>query len=117
MKNIVWIAILVVVFIVCVGLSLPFFSTTESSLAEIYSDGELLHRVDLSMDQSFTVESEYGTNVVTVKDGKIAVTEATCPDHYCMQRGFCNGGTMIVCLPNRLVIQFVDGEIIDGAVG
>ena len=117
MKNVVWIAILAVIFIACVGLSIPFFSTTEASFAEIYSDGALLHRVDLTVDQSFTVESEFGTNVVTVQDGKIAVTEATCPDHYCMQRGFCNGGTMIVCLPNRLVIEFVDAEIVDGAVG
>ena len=56
-------------------------------------------------------------NVVTVKDGKIGVTEATCPDHYCMNRGFCSSGTQIVCLPNRLVIRFVGEQEIDGVSG
>ena len=59
-----------------------------------------------------------GTTICAVcKDGKIAVTEASCPDHYCMKRGFCNSGTEIVCLPNRLVIQFLDAQEIDAAVG
>ena len=87
------------------------------NFAEIYSDGELVEKVNLKVDRVLTVESEFGTNVVTVKDGKIAVTQATCPDHYCMQRGFCDSGRSIVCLPNRLVIEFVDGREIDGAVG
>ncbi len=117
MKNIGWIAILAVIFVACIGLSLVFFQSTQADFAEIYSDGKLIEKVNLKEDRVLTVESEFGTNVVTVKDGKIAVTQATCPDHYCMQRGFCDGGTMIVCLPNRLVIEFVEAEIVDGAVG
>ena len=117
MRNIGWIAILAVIFVGCIGLSLMFFRSTEADFAEIYSDGVLVEKVNLQVDRVLTVESEYGTNVVTVKDGKIAVTQASCPDHYCMQRGFCDGGTMIVCLPNRLVIEFVEAENVDGAVG
>ncbi|MBQ5653356.1 MAG: hypothetical protein IIV28_00995, partial [Alistipes sp.] len=30
--------------------------------------------------------------MITVQDGKIGVSEATCPDHYCMKRGYCNSG-------------------------
>ena len=85
--------------------------------AEIWSDGRLCARVDLSTDQTFTIESQYGTNVVKVQGGKIAVTEADCPDHYCMQRGYCNSGAQIVCLPNKLVIRFVGKTEVDGAVG
>jgi len=58
-----------------------------------------------------------GHNVVTVKDGRIAVTQANCPDHYCMDRGFCNSGSPIVCLPNRLVIEFSGEQEIDFVVG
>ena len=85
--------------------------------AEIWSDGELLRTVPLSKDEVFTVQTETGINVVTVRGGKIAVTEASCPDGYCMKRGFCDSGTDIVCLPNRLVIRFTGKSEVDGAVG
>jgi hypothetical protein len=58
-----------------------------------------------------------GHNVVTVKGGKVAVTEATCPDHYCMKRGYCDGGADIVCLPNRLVLKFIGEQEVDFVVG
>ena len=69
------------------------------------------------VDQQLTVESENGTNVITVKDGKVAVTEADCPDGYCMERGFCSGGAQIVCLPNRLVLHFIGQSDVDFVVG
>ena len=117
-KSRVWILILAAVLAVSVVLSLPLLLPGEAaSFAQIRSDGELIATVDLSQDQTFPVVSQYGTNIVTVSDGKIAVTEADCPDHYCMDRGFCNSGTMIVCLPNKLVIEFVGGNGVDGAVG
>jgi len=55
--------------------------------------------------------------MIHIKDGKIGVTEANCPDHYCMHRGFCNSGAQIVCLPNKLVIRFVGAPEIDMVVG
>ena len=69
------------------------------------------------MDQEFTVTVENGTNTITVKDGKIAVTEADCPDQYCVRQGFCNGGKQSVCLPHKMVISFMGESEIDGAVG
>ena len=118
MKSKVWIVILIAVFAVCAALSLPLLLPGEAArYAEIRSDGVLIRRVDLQVDRELRVESKEGTNVITVRDGRIAVTQASCPDHYCMDRGFCNSGTMIVCLPNKLVIEFVGGDGIDGAVG
>ena len=118
MKNKGWIILLAAVFVVCLALSaVLLLPGKDAAFAEVRSDGELIATVDLRVDQEFTVESEFGTNVITVKDGKIAVTQASCPDHYCMDRGFCSSGTMIVCLPNRLVIEFVEGQTVDGAIG
>ena len=99
---------------VCIALSLPLLRTQQARFARITSRGEVVKTVDLSIDQEFTVD---GKNTVTVKDGKIDVTWADCPDHYCMKRGFCTGGTNIVCLPNRLVISFVGEQEVDAAVG
>ena len=119
MKTKTWIFIFALILIVCLGASFFFLAPGEASTqAEITSHGQLVKTVDLHIDQEFTVDTDHGGhNVVTVKDSKIAVTEANCPDHYCMDRGFCAGGAQIVCLPNRLVLRFVEKQEIDGMTG
>lgn len=119
MKTKYWIWILCGVLAVCLGLSAVMLIPGEDmAFAEITSQGQKLKRVDLRIDQTFTVTTaQGGHNVVTVKDGKIGVTEADCPDHYCMARGMINRGAQIVCLPNRLVITLVGEPEIDGIAG
>ena len=119
MKTKHWILIFAAVLAVCLGLSaMLLIPGEEAAYAEITREGKLLKTVDLRIDQTFTIEAEEGGyNVITVKDGKIGVTEATCPDHYCMHRGMCSSGAQIVCLPNKLVITFVGEPEIDGVAG
>ncbi len=118
MKTGYWVAIFCALLVICGALSLFLLGEADpAQQVEIWSDGKLLRTLSLAMDQELTVESANGTNVVTVRDGAVAVTEADCPDGYCMQRGFCHGGTEIVCLPNRLVLRFVGEQEIDGIVG
>ena len=118
MKTRTWILLLAGLMAVCLGLSAFLLRPREADLAEISSQGKVLKTVDLHLDQEFTVTTpEGGSNVITVRDGKIAVTQANCPDHYCMDRGFCSSGAQIVCLPNRLVIRFVGVQEIDAVVG
>ena len=114
MKTKTWIILFAVIAAACIALSLPLLRQEEARFAEITSKGQLVKTVDLQIDQEFTVD---GHNTVTVQGGKIAVTWADCPDHYCMKRGFCSGGTDIVCLPNRLVISFVGEQEVDAAIG
>ena len=103
-KTRVWICLLVGLFLV--GLALLLWPQEPARTAEIWSDGVLLQRVSLAQDQSFSVESPYGTNTITVQGGRIAVTQSDCPGGDCMQTGWQDGGRPIVCLPHRLVIQF-----------
>ena len=119
MKTKTWILLLCLLLIACAFLSLFLLRPGESAnFAEVVSDGNVVKTVDLRMDQSFTVDAPNGgSNTVTVRDGRIAVTAADCPDHYCMERGFCSSGTPIVCLPNRLVIQFQGEQSVDAAAG
>ena len=118
MKTKTWIMIIAGALAVCLGLSIWVLWPGEpAARAEIWVDGGLYRTVELGTDQEFTVVSENGSNTVTVKDGKIAVTAADCPDHYCMERGFCDSGAQIVCLPNKVIIKFVGEQEIDGAAG
>ena len=117
MKTKLWILLIGVVLAVCLALSAALLRPDSAQSAQVFSDGQLLYTLDLRIDTVKTVESPFGTNVITVKDGAIAVTEADCPDGYCMDRGYCTGGVQIVCLPNRLVIRFGGEQEVDGAVG
>ena len=119
MKTKTWIALIAAIAAVCLGLSVfLLLSGDDAVYAQISSGGKVVKTVDLRIDQQFNVIGETGgSNTVTVRDGRIAVTEADCPDHYCMERGFCGGGTPIVCLPNRLVIRFLGEQSVDAAAG
>lgn len=118
MKTKTWIVLFAALLLVCGGLSFCFLMPKEAAgFAQITSHGQIVKTVSLYQDQQFTVGIDGDFNVITVSDGKIAVTEASCPDHYCMKRGFCNSGTDIVCLPNRLVISFLGEQEIDAIAG
>lgn len=114
MKTKYWLALFAVIIVVCLVASIPLLTGQDAAFAEVYSNGKLVSTISLAVDQEFTVEDK---NTVTVRDGKIAVTWADCPDHYCIDRGFCSGGADIVCLPNRLVISFVGEQPLDGVSG
>jgi hypothetical protein len=119
MKTRTWILVFALILAVCLGAGFYFLMPGDpSTLAEITSHGQVIKTVDLRINQEFTVGNDSdGYNVITVKDGKVGVTEASCPDHYCMKRGFCNSGTEIVCLPNRMTIRFLGQQEIDAMIG
>ena len=119
MKTKIWLIAIGCLLIACLGLTAVLFLRGEpAARAEIRSGGKLVKIVDLSVEQSFTVTTAAGgENVISVRDGKIAVTEASCPDHYCMARGYCDSGAQIVCLPNRLTITFLGETEVDLALG
>lgn len=91
-------------------------STSESTYtACIYQEGKLIESIDLStVTQSYqlTFEAEDGSyNTVEIRPGQIAVTEASCPDHICVNQGFIGNSMLpITCLPNKLVIQLVENS-------
>ncbi len=119
MKTKYWILLFSVILALCLGLSIPLLLPGENAaFAQITSDGKQVMTLSLSVDQEVTIPAPAGgSNTITVKDGKIGVTEASCPDHYCMDRGMCSGGTQIVCLPNRLIIRFLEDQAVDFVVG
>ena len=118
MKTKYWIMLIALLAVVCVGFSVALLiPAAPAEAVKVISEGKVLHTLPLSEDARLEIVSSYGTNVITVKNGQVAVTEADCPDHYCMDRGFCDQGAQIVCLPNRLVLEFTGKQSVDGISG
>ena len=118
MKTKHWVILIAALLVICTAAAVWLYRPRpQAAQIEIVSDGKLLYTLPLNQDKELTVTSPYGTNVITFRNGKVAVTEADCPDGYCKARGWCDGGTQIVCLPHRLVITFLGDSPIDGVAG
>ncbi len=68
-------------------------------------DGEEYARLPLYKDTELLIESNGGTNLLIIKDGKAYVAEASCPDLVCVNTGYANELKSIVCLPNKVTIS------------
>ena len=113
------IIIFVAIFTICV-LCVFILNTLQpdKSVVVILVDGEVYDEIDLSEDQSFDIKTERGTNKIQVKNGQIRITEATCPDKLCMRHGqLHNKYDTIVCLPNKLIIEYKNSTGIDAVAG
>ena len=74
--------------------------------AVVTVDGEEIGRYRLSEDREVPIQTERGSNLLVIRDGAAAVTEADCGDHTCVRRGTVSRrGETIVCLPHRLVVE------------
>ena len=69
-------------------------------------DGKEWGSWSLDKDQVIEIDTDYGHNELTIKDGAAYMTDADCPDKYCIQMGKAtHTGDSIVCLPHKLVIE------------
>ena len=118
MKTRFWILLpFLAVAVVCAGLSVWPLGGKAETTAEVYSDGKLVQTIDLAVDGEYRIESGGGWNILTVSGGKIAVTSASCPTQDCVHHAAADHGAPIVCLPNRLVVQFSTPSELDALLG
>ena len=98
---------------------LIFRPSGQGGWAVVTVDGEEIGRYALNQERTVVIgEEDY--NVLTIRDGTAAVTEANCGDHTCVRTGaISRTGETIICLPHHLVVQIVGGEPaeVDSVVG
>lgn len=109
----IFLAILILAAICLIWIVLH--ASIEGKTADIYQNGILLKSVSLTSAKepySFTVTGENGCfNEITVKEGCIGITAASCPDKLCVHQGYISSSLLpITCLPNRLVIRVREAD-------
>lgn len=98
-------------FLAITGLLLALLFRTEGAYCVIKQNGKEIDRLSLSVNQSVTYESENGYNVVTIKDGRVSVSAADCPDKICVKsRTVHYHGQTIACLPHAFSVTVYGGE-------
>ena len=87
------------------------------TLAAVYQDGRQIAVLDLRHDTELTVSGPAGKNVIVVAGGQVSVQQADCPDQICVKHGpLTENGGPIVCLPNRLSVQWLSKQTAVDAV-
>ncbi len=90
----------------------------DEKVAVITVNGEEFKVVDLTQEQSFDITTEHGKNTVMVKDEQIYMKDADCPDKLCVRHGkLQNKYDAIVCLPNKIIIDYKNEADIDAVSG
>lgn len=98
--------ILIGVLMIFSLIPLAMHSNSEKNFASVKVDGVIIRKLDLSIDETFTVETSGGKNIVVIKNGAVSVVEADCPDKICVRRGAIkNSNETIACVPHKLLIE------------
>lgn len=109
-NNILLIIILAIGFVIA-AIVLIFSHSGEYVLIE--KDGEIVGQYDLSQDGSYVIEGDgiNEKNTVTIENHQVFMSDASCPDHLCMNMGKkSRTNESIVCLPNKLVVTIKGKE-------
>lgn len=80
----------------------------ESGIARITDGDGTVYEMPLDTDATRTITTSLGTNVVEVKDGRVRVREADCPNQDCVNQSWIDSSSQqIVCLPHKLYVDVV----------
>jgi hypothetical protein len=72
-------------------------------------DGKPAYTFSLSRNRTLEVQGPHGSTLIEIRDKRVRIADAHCPNRLCMKQGWVSGG-VIVCLPNRLVVFVGKGQ-------
>ena len=112
-KKLNLILVVVIAVVACAGLlatRLMGANTDADTATVVIRDGaQNVYELPLGQDVSKTVTTDLGTNVIEIKDGRVRVEEADCPNQDCVHQGWIDAaGQQLVCLPHKLTVDIVD---------
>lgn len=100
----------VVLLVAAVGFLINYqLHKVPASRVEVSIDGKIAEIYDLNRDTDVVIQGYgNGTNHLLIQDKTVWISEATCSDHICVHQGkISKNGEMIICLPNRVIVQVV----------
>ncbi len=67
---------------------------------------------EIKDEKTVEIKTEFGINTIEITKKGVRVIEASCPDKLDVKKGeISKANQMIVCVPNRLSIRLVGGEV------
>lgn len=103
-KHDIWL-IVIILIISLLFIFIKRINYKDSNYAYVYYENKVIKKIDLNINDIYTVNGYNGSVVIEVKDKKIRVIEEESPLHICSKQGFISDNTPIICLPNKIVIK------------
>ena len=95
-------ALLLVISIAAIGY---FCFRPAGDTVTVTVNGKLYGEYPLDRDRTEIIRTENTENVFVIRDGKVYMESASCPDGICKDhRAIFRDGESIICLPNGVVI-------------
>lgn len=108
--------IILSVAIIAISISMYFFfyldgKNSVGKQVIVTLDGKEYGQYPINKDNVIKIKSADGYNTIQIKDGKVTMKEADCPDKYCVShKGITRKNESIVCLPHKLSVEISDDE-------
>ncbi|MCR4669252.1 MAG: NusG domain II-containing protein [Clostridia bacterium] len=101
------IILLVILLVLCACSAVfAFRSGSAGDKAVVTCGGEIYGTYPLSEDREIIIENAGHINKITINDGQVQMTEASCQNQICVKHGaISKDNETIVCLPNRVVVR------------
>lgn len=93
---------LIIVILVCVAISAYRLSNREREMSVfVYKNNQLYGEYPLLIDATIVIDEH---NTIEIKDKKVRMIKADCPDERCVKQGF-SSSLPIMCVPNHVIIE------------
>ena len=77
-----------------------------SGTVTVEVDGQILYEGPVRVDK--VIETEDGGNRIVIRDGKVRMERADCPDQLCVKAGEAEPGKPVICLPHKVVVTVTE---------
>ncbi len=109
---------LIIIIIIIVSIVLIILNINKGgNIAVVYYQDEIIKKIDLNKDGTYTVAGYLGDVVLEVKDKKIKVVEENSNNHICSKEGYIKDSSRsLICMPNKIIIKIIDDKEVDEVV-
>lgn len=108
-----------IIFIIglCVVIGVIYFvyqmtQKEKGGTIQVYYHNEVIETIDISKDEIYTFNGDYGVFHLEVKDHQYHAIDVECPNHDCEKVGWVKEGSTksIICVPNDIYVVQSDLE-------
>lgn len=112
-RKIDLIIIAVIIFMAAVSfIVIHIFYKDTGKTVQIFVKNRLVKELPLDKDITYNIEDGDYFNTLTIKDSRVYMTDANCPDKLCVkQKEIKENGENIICLPHKVIVKVVSDDI------
>ncbi|MBE6969539.1 MAG: NusG domain II-containing protein [Ruminococcaceae bacterium] len=116
MSNKRWMALFALIILLCAVAALRMPRSGDA--VGVWQNAELVYIIDPSCAGEYVLTYEAGETVIHAGTDGVYVASANCKNQNCVRHGpLQRGGTPIVCLPERIVVRWMEDDTLDAVTG